>query len=329
MKYLSLSCYLLALLSTAKAQQPPSLPNGVNQFITAPGISWAAELRDYFSFKGAHPINGSNIYDYLFKKAWDGKLKIATSNLADFIAFNRAQNKAQANKKATPLPKLPPGNLDSEKSIALHEIFYIQNNGLQSYIIAASPLVDVVTSSGVNLGMKDCLYCCGAQSPTMVATNNKGMVWLQTITRTIQPDSMHEFKPLKQTFGMNLAQTLWYGASKNSGTMTDVIDVKKIAPNDVMTYTFGEKVAVPFYDSAGTITGYRKITSPPPFKELLQNKIELVQDIYFNPAQNSFTSVIRECYFFVKAWDGTLGGYRTEKRFKLSFRSLTKNKRST
>lgn len=328
MKYLFCSCGLLIWLFTAKAQPTPSLPNSSNQFIMAPNITWAAELRDYFSFSDAQPIKGSNIYDYLFQKAGDGKLRIATSNLVDFITFNRAQNIVQANKKTIPLPELDPAAMDPGKAIAMHEIFYIQNNRLHSYLLAASPLARVITSTGVNLGTNNCFYCCGAKSPSM-ATPNKELVWLQTITRTINPDSMPDFKPLKQSFGMNLAQALWYGASKNSGTLTDVIDAKQIAPNEVMTYTFGESVAVPFYDSTGTITGYRDMRASPPFEKLLQNKIELVQDIYFNPQQNSFAAVIKECYFFVKAWDGTLGGYRTEKRFKLSFRGLTKNKRST
>lgn len=326
MKYLSCFGCLLVWLLTAKAQptlQTPSLPNSYNQFITAPNISWAAELRDYFSFSDAQPINGANVYDYLFKKAEDGKLKIATSNLADFITFNRAQKKAQANKKATPLPALAPTALDAQKSIALHEIFYIQNNRLHSYILAASPLANVLTSTGINLGMNNCFYCCGATNPSITAPN-KGMVLLQTITRTINPDSMPDFKPLKQSFGMNLAQVLWYGASKNSGTMTDMIAAKKIASNNVMTYTFGEYVSVPLYDSTGNIISYRDITAPPPFEEHLQNKIELVQDIYFNPQLNKFASVIRECYFFVKAWDGTYGGYRIEKRFKLTFHHASK-----
>lgn len=326
MKYLSCSCCLLVWLLTAKAQptpQTPSLPNSYNQFITAPNISWAAELRDYFSFSDAQPINGANVYDYLFKKAGDGKLKIATSNLADFITFNRAQKKVQANKKATPLPAVDPTALDAQKSMALHEIFYIQNNRLHSYILAASPLANVITSAGINLGTNNCFYCCGATNPSM-AVPNKGMVLLQTITRTINPDSMPDFKPLKQSFGMNLAQALWYGASKNSGSMTDVIAAKKIALNEVMTYSFGSKVAVPLYDSTGNVISYRDIMGPPPFEELLQNKIELVEDIYFNPTQNSFASVIRECYFFAKDWDNDISGYRTEKRFKLVFHNTTK-----
>jgi hypothetical protein len=329
MKYLSCFCCLIVWLLTAKAQptpQTPSLPNSYNQFITAPNITWAAELRDYFSFSDAQPINGANVYDYLFKKAEDGKLKIATSNLADFITFNRAQKKAQANKKATPLPAFDPTALDAQKSIALHEIFYIQNNRLHSYILAASPLVNVITSTGVNLGMNNCFYCCGATNPSMAAPD-KGMVLLQTITRTINPDSMSDFKSLKQSFGMNLAQVLWYGASKNSGSMTDMIAAKKIAFNEVMTYTFGGRVSVPLYDSTGNIITYRDIMGPPPFEEDLQNKIELVQDIYFNPQLNKFASVVRECYFFVRIWDSNISSYRYEKRFKLAFHNATKKNR--
>lgn len=329
MKYLFFSCGLLVWLLTAKAQptpQTPSLPNSSNQFIMAPNITWAAELRDYFSFSNAQHINGTNIYDYLLKKAGDGKLKIATSNLADFITFNRAQKKAQANKKATLLPAFDPTALDAQKSIALYEIFYLQNNGLQSYILAASPLANVVTSTGINLGMNNCFYCCGATSPSIIAPN-KGMVLLQTITRTINPDSMPDFKPLKQSFGMNLAQALWYGASKNSGSMTDVIAAKKIPLNEVMTYSFGGKVSVPLYDSTGNIISYRDIMGPPPFEERLQNKIELVQDIYFNPQLNNFASVVRECYFFVRIWDSNISGYRYEKRFKLAFHNTTKKNR--
>lgn len=314
----------MGMLLSATAQHPISLPNASNQFITSVNISWAADTRSWVAFENARLVNGSNIYDYLINKATAGKLKVGTERWADFAGVSNDPLTSSPYTKmvATRQPPVPIEDRDAQKRLVLHEIIYLKNYQLQSTVIAVAPLANVFTSLGINIGQKGCFFCCGENKPQQLDKKHTGWVLLQSVQRRINPDSSiaENMQLLKQSFGMSLSQALLFGTTQNSTQLTDIIAKKDIAPKEILGYNYKAKVEVPVYDSTGQLTGYTMIAPAPIFPNGLCNYIEITQDIYFNPTQNTFHTEIRECYLFVKAWNLSGEVIADEKRFRLVFR---------
>jgi hypothetical protein len=321
MKYLLLPL-LLATAYSAPAQSLPVLPNPFNRFIASANISWAADVKDGVGFADARPVKGKNIHTYLIQKAAAGQLRIGTASIANLTGIS-ATDAAYAPYHKMSKVKLPPmvpaDAPDTNKAIGFHEIWYLDNYRLKSVTLSAAPLADVVTSTGINLGQRNTFFCCGEKK--QAKADKSGLIFLKTVTRRLVPDSMVGFSLLKQSFGMTLAQALWYGASKGRGTLTDVATGQTIAPRRVLSYIADTtaKIAVPVYDSLGNITAHKTFGDPPVFPRKLNDGITVEQDIYFDRKRDRFITNIKACYLYISTWASDGKWVPSTRYFKLVF----------
>jgi hypothetical protein len=292
-----------------------SLPNTYNRFITSDNIIWAAELQDSLSFGESNKLRDKNIYDHLVLEAASAKLDVRKrQDYFETEAFQNSDTSVYYGFKKVQFPNSDIDFLlaDSLKTIRLNEILYLENNLLKSKIILAAPLANFATASGVSMGKLEVFFCC---KPELALKEKSSLIFIKTFRRKIDTDSFPEFRLLKQSFGMNLPQSLWYGATQDRIQIIDEKYGKVIPKENILSYN--DSLKQEEYDNNGKVIGYKMIRSLPIFECCLSNTIEFTQDVYYDLKSNSFYSVIKDCYLF--SWTGFNMPYA--KRFKIVFKT--------
>jgi len=294
-------------------------PNETNQFLNSANVNLALDTEESFSFAGSKKIENINIFNFIVTKALSGKLKAYTLRLEGFEGFE--------NSTYSEYDKFPDRDLtkdqinyilkDSLKTINFHEIFYLNNYSLSCQIISAAPSTNYTTAAGISLGMQDIFYCCKSSKNSLTITNSKDLIHLKRIDRNLNFDSIESSKLVKQTYGLNLVQSIWTGASHGNIKLLDTKTNKIIPSNNVLNYSYLDSVQVPVYDSTGSIVGHTKQPGQAVFPYKLINSIQFVQDFYYDTKRNVFLTTISNCFFFVKNWDEANSVLQIEKRFKV------------
>jgi hypothetical protein len=293
--------------------------NQTNQFLNSRNVNWAMDTEESFSFSGTTKVENLNIFNYLITKALAGKLKAYTLRNKGFEGF---ENSTYSESDKFPYIDLTKDQInfiltDSLKTIKFHEIFYLNNYSLSCQIISAAPSTNYATASGISLEMQDIFYCCKSSKSLLTNTNNKDIIHLNKIDRNLNFDSIENSKLVKQTYGLNIVQSIWTGASLGYIKLLDTKTNKVISANNVLNYSILDSVQVPFYDSTGSIIGHTKQPGDATFPYKLVNSIQFVQDFYYDTRRNVFFSTISNCYLFVKIWDEANSVLKIEKRFKV------------
>lgn len=294
-------------------------PNETNQFLNSANVNWALDTEESFTFADSKKIENLNIFNFIIKKALSGKLKAYTLRLEGFEGF---ENSTYSEYDKFPYIDLTNDQInyilkDSLKTINFHEIFYLNNYSLSCQIISAAPSMNYASAAGISLGMQGIFYCCKSSKSVLPITNNKDLIHLKSIDRNLNFDSIESSKLVKQTYGLNLVQSIWTGASHGYIKLLDTKTNKVIAANDVLNYSYLDSVQVPVYDSTGSIVGHTKRSGQAVFPYKLVNSIQFVQDFYYDTKRNVFLTTISNCFLFVKNWDEANSVLQIEKRFKV------------
>ena len=326
MKFPLLTFLLISLTFFSFGQQLPYVgpgqtfvfPNGTNQFINSGSVSSAIDTEESFSFADSKNVDNENIFNKIIKMALSGKLNAYELRLAGFEGF---ENSTYSNYDKVPNRHLTNEALnyamrDSLKTIKFHEIFYLDNYSLKCQIISAAPMINFA-SGGVSLGLQEIFFCCKKSSDTISLNINKDLIHLKRIERILNLDSLQNIKIIKQTYGLNMTQSIWYGASQGFIKLVDTKTNQSIAAKNVMNYSYLDSVQVPIYDSTGSVVGHSMRAGQAVFPNKLTNSIQFVQDFYYDRKQNTFISTISDCYLFVKNFDEKTYELNFEKRFKL------------
>ncbi len=295
------------------------VPNNYNEFIKSNDINWAIEGHECYSFLNSQKIDSRNIYDYLLTTIDTTKSPVYKSmdrefsrdQIFDYMIDNSYSEKFTDFESAKEFG-------DSLKSIKFHEIFFLENFAPKCQLIAASPLTSFA-ASGISLGLQGLFYCSFQNKYPFKITKGDDVIYLKEFERTINIDSMIDFKIIKETYGMNLTQALWFGASKGH---SKIIDTKKnfvIDSANVMRYSILDSIAEKQYDSTGNFSGYYMAPNYPVFENNLTNSIQVDEKIYYNRSKNFFFVTIDSCYLFVKYWNEKTSMPVIEKRFKILF----------
>ena len=327
MKHPLFTSLLIFLTAFSFGQQLPYVgpgqtfvfPNVTTHFINSGSINWALDTEEMFSFANSNKVDNENIFNLLFSKAFAGKLDAYNLRRSGFEGF---ENSIYSEYDRFPSPHLTNDEIkfiqqDSTKTIKFHEVFYIDNYTLKCKIISAALMTNYVTSRGISLGMKEMFYCCKNTNDTTTTNKNKELVHLKRIERVLNLDSVENSKIIKQTYGFNLIQSIWYGASKGSIKILDTKTSQTIAAKNVMNYSYLDSVQVQMYDSTGAVIGHTMSAGESVFPHKLTNSIQFVQDFFFDRRKNTFISLISECYLFVKNMNDTTYEMTLEKRFKI------------
>lgn len=327
MKHQLFVTILITLTLHAAAQRLPYVgagqtfifPNETNEFLKSANVNWALDTEESFSFTGSTKVENLNVFNFLITKALEGKLKAYSLRLEEFEGF---ENSTYSEYDKFPSRDLTKDQInyiltDSLKTIKFHEIFYLNNYALRCQIISAAPTTNYASASGISLGMQDFFYCCKSSKSLLTLSNNKDLIHLKRIDRHLNFDSIESSKLVKQTYGLNLVQSIWTGASQGYIKLLDTKTNKIIPAKSVLNYSYPDSVQVPVYDSTGSIVGHTKQSGQAVFPYKLVNSIQFVQDFYYDTKRSVFLTTISNCFLFVKNWDEANSVLQIEKRFKV------------
>jgi hypothetical protein len=328
MKQQLLATFLLVLtLSSIGQQQLPNFglnqtflfPNRTNQFITSERVIWALDTEETFSFTNSNKVENENVFNYVANKVVSGKIEAYDLRVpgGGFGALENAtfSEGDRFPKRALTKDELGFILLDSLKAIKFHEIFYLDNYSLSCQITAAAPVMRFFTASGINVGSHGLFYCCTTVKDTSHLLQTEGLVHLMSRERMLDFDSIKDAKFIKQNYGLNLAQSIWYGASRGFLRLLDLKTNQFIPPEDVMNYAYGLD-SVQMYNQDGTTAGYdvRKLTV---FPYTLTDIIQFTQDFFYDVKKDVFTTRISNCFLYVRYWDKKKYANSVAKRFRL------------
>lgn len=327
MKYSLFAILLITLTLHSVGQRLPYVgagqtfifPNETNQFLNSGSINWALDTEETFSFTDSKNIENLNVFNFIITRALSGKLKAYTLRLEGFEGF---ENSTYSEYDKFPYRDLTKDQInyiltDSLKTINFHEIFYLNNYSLSCQIISAAPSTNYASASGISLGMQDIFYCCKNTNNKIAITNNKDLIYLKRIERNLNFDSIESSKLVKQTYGLNLVQSIWSGASQGYIKLLDTKTNKLIAAKNVLNYSYLDSVQVPLYDNTGSVVGHTKKPGQAVFPYKLINSIQFTQHFYYDTKRNIFLTTINDCFLFVKNWDEANSELTAEKRFKV------------
>ncbi|MEO6229582.1 MAG: hypothetical protein ABJB11_04230 [Ferruginibacter sp.] len=326
MKHPFIISLLISLTSFSFGQQLPYVgpgqtfvfPNETNHFINSASINWALDTEETYSFAGPTKVDNENIFNLVITKAILGKLDAYSLRLTGFEGF---ENSTYSTYDKFPNKDLTKDEInfvmaDSSKTIKFHEIFYLDNYSLNCQIISAAPMTNYATG-GVSLGLQEIFYCCKSIKTTVKIDKNNDIIHLKKIEKVLNIDSLQNSKIIKQTYGFNLIQSIWLGASHGSVKLLDTKTNQIIPAKNILNYSYLDSVQIPIYDIHGSVIGHTMRAGQAAFPNKLANSIQFVHDFYYDRRQNIFFSTVSDCYLFVKNFDETTYEMKLEKRFRI------------
>ena len=294
------------------------LPNAYNAFISNKSISWAYESDYKNNFSGLKIKDSLSVYDFLISKTKESKFEKYEINWeskpqADsFIAINYIK---KSNFKIN-FSNDENLKLDSKKRVWFHQILFLENFKLKSYIIAAAPIIEHYIK-GFNLKLGDS-YLFYSNINTTYQTKKENIInsiFLGTTETVIDSTYKRSFCEVKKTFGMSFEFSLFWSASLGINKMYDLIYNFAIKPKDVLNYP------VVYFDDANKL-GYDEAIKNSKQTAAAFNYLKattLVQDWYYNPKLQIFFSEIKKVYFFIEHYDDVSHKKVVEKKFRLDF----------
>ncbi len=282
-----------------------------NKFVEKPNIEWAMYRNDTLQ------TDKPDLRDMLLTKMREKKIKIFAFEISGNISENNLGIK-KANYTTDDLDhaqlipmfdslgqEIPshiqvPTDPGPSGIVSLHQILYVENGQIKSYISRVSPLKNINTSSGNFLGRTEYFSTALNTNPTSNKSKKDKIIFLKTTTTAIAIDSIDKNNRLKETFGHNLIETIWpYIVSNKISLFTAASNqpttILKINNNNQLNL---ETVVVPVYDSLGNLFGTKLIS-----EEITANsfdKIALIQQWYYNDTKNIVYCIIPEAYLFLK-----------------------------
>ena len=295
-------------------------PNNYNSFITKPNISWAAEAGFTYDLANVPFKNYKNVYEYLITQKKTGKIKfyITKEINAEYDSISKIKKNSDIYLEVdSSFENKFQLNNDSINGLQLQQIFYIENHKLKTYTIGAALQYPIYLSSGYFLGNTISSYNSISKKYNYTSKKKDDVVFLKTIYKVFNFDSLESTTNLKKTFGMTLAQTLWYDLSQGYNEVTDLKTNLKIPAENVMDYESAFDTFT-ITRTIDTVMVDKQVVNILKIKNILSH-IGISQNWYYNRTKNIFFSKIDETYFYIsyRAVDGLLN---THKRFKISFK---------
>jgi hypothetical protein len=309
----------------------PILKTNLNKFILDKDIEWAI-------YKNDSLITGKpNLKSILIQKAISNKIKAfryseqgtSQENNLEYYSKADAQNLNYSQDLSQPQYR-EDGKYEIDKPRKLNltepigqvnvtQILYTKNGKLFSDINRVSPLFNLVTAQGLELGKAELFSTALNTKQTNFNSKTDKIIYLTTTTKDLYVDSVKKEDKLKETFGNNLIETLWPYIETNKIKIhllpyNKQTTLKAINTNNLLNL---QSINVPLYDSLGDHTGSKNI-----FEHLTPNifdKITITQVWYYNDTKNIVFCKIPSAILTVKKYPNNDFMNNTVRQIKLVF----------
>ncbi|MFN0083170.1 MAG: hypothetical protein ACKVOM_11700, partial [Ferruginibacter sp.] len=217
MRYVTFIFFIFHFSSSAQTNSTISKTK-FNKFIEKPSIEWAIYHNDKLQ------TDSPDLKNILLTKAKEKKIKIFApmgfltqdektinyinyddiKNRTDDVIINGPLGEASIYKKQTEIPELEPKGL-----MNLNQILFVEEGKLFSNVNRVSPIIQIITPSGIYLGNAEYFSTALNTNPRAQKSKKDKIIFLKSTSTTIAIDSINKNDRLKETFGHNLIETLW------------------------------------------------------------------------------------------------------------------------
>lgn len=309
--------FLFIILSvTASAQLPTQqLPTQFDRFINKPEIEWAAYINDTIRFDKLK-LN-TLLLHRLKRNEIKASLPVGSGSLqADQIRYLKNNEvERMIGLYDTILVSDSPGDGRTVYSIShprfdtakytltdVTQVLYVEKGLLKSYIPWVAAMISVITSTGTYLGDGDLFSSCFNFNYKTIAGNRDNKYFLSRTRRNLRLDSFDVKSKLKELYGRNLVQTLWPYILQNKIRVFSPGKNRILKTAEINSGLVNEvEVPIPIFDSSGNIMKAQIAKYGDLMPEVF-NKVELVQDWYYDQTRNMVFAINKELVLFAKKW---------------------------
>jgi hypothetical protein len=287
-----------------------------DKFINKPEIEWAVYLNDTVRFenmslnkillqrlakneiKASLPLESGTAQADNIKYLKKNEIDLTKFRFDEIAVFDSMGNITKTIKQ---LPRFDTSKFAITDVI---QVMYIENGQLRSYLPWVSPMMPVVTSTGVYLGQTGYFSTCFNFNYKYRSPKQDKIILLSRTVKKISLDSFDVRNKLKELYGRNPVQTLWPYILQNKITVFDAEKNTRLKPEE-LTIELVDKnrqaIIIPIYDSVGTIARF-DTTRKDKLNPDVFTSVELVQDWYYDQSSNIVFATTREMYLYSKQW---------------------------
>lgn len=243
-----------------------------NKFIEKSSVEWAITADDTLQ------TPAPDLRELLINKALAGQIKLLPP------PFGIPQPELNAEKAEVIL-----ADANAKGLVNVRKILFVKNGKLFAYIYSVSPLVSVITNSGMYLGRGE-LFSTAENLKNKTKFKKKDLQFITSDKKEFYTDSVAKTDRLKETFGRNLIETLW--SHMLSGKIAVyTTDNKRLN----LSVDSTDNADIPVYDNTAAVSGkviYEKILPA------RYNKISLLQNWFYHRKKNILICTISEAYLY-------------------------------
>lgn len=175
---------------------------------------------------------------------------------------------------------------DPKGEVRYYQILYIKKGKLFSHINWISPIVNITTSQGIDLGKGEIFSTALNTNYDKYSSKKDKIIFLKKTNTEFYVDSIKKDNKLKEIYGHNLIETLWpYVKSGKIKCFTEpenkATTIKEIENDNLLNL---QTIHIPLYDSMGMLAGTKLITTD--IKAAIFDKISISQEWYYNETKN-------------------------------------------
>lgn len=289
---------LMAICQLATAQNPYS------KFVEKSSVKWAAYAHDTFRFSKLN----LNLYlrDQLTNNKIEAKLTDYNNNTEISVSIDSVKERIAPSKIVRVVNDN--GKLHEEELVTndqlynstyfneftqnlvnVQQVIYLEDGRLQSHIPWVSPMYNVVTTMGTELGMSNAFETAFNKDKDVKNRWKRKAIYLGNTSKKFELNAVNAGLPLlKPMYGNNLLQAIWPYLNNQNYQLMNPSSNAVITQKDVTMYLLDStKIDVPVYNENGEVSYYQKI-------DLSNNAIQLdsipfvilEQEWFYLPTQN-------------------------------------------
>lgn len=273
-------------------------------FVEKSSVKWAAYAHDTFRFSELN----LNLYlrEQLTKNKIEARLTDYNNNAEIIVSIDSVRERIVPSKiirlvddngKVTEEELVSNDQLYNstyfneftQDLVNVQQVIYLEDGRLQSHIPWVSPMYNVVTTLGTQLGMSNAFETAFNKDQDIKNRWKRKAIYLGNTSKKFELNAFNAGLPLlKPLYGNNLLQAIWPNLKNNNYQLINPSTNTVLAQKDVSMYLLDStKIDIPVYDENGEIAYYQKI-------DLRNNPIQLdsipfvllEQEWFYLPAQN-------------------------------------------
>lgn len=278
-------------------------PTRFDKFTVAGKIQWASYVNDTIH------TDSFNAGDELLRRFQKGDTRISeplyrdsliAGNTIHYLDKRELAQRSYAPGAYTVAGK-PTNRIDSNSAgiLQVEQILYVENGRLRSYVPWVSPKISVYTTGNYFLGTTEYFSSCFNFKYNRSLSKRDDLVFMKTTKRKFLIDSFPKNEMLKETYGLNIIEAMWYDITNGKYEIIDARLGQKTDLKNIHEIYYENSVSIPMYDSSGNITGYKNFSerlSPSLFKQ-----IEIEQNWYYNRNKNIIINPITAITLFIRS----------------------------